>query len=125
MKNYLVIPAARCGSSAAGPGGPQFHNIYHQMADMQIESAAENLKGLDDIKIIDEHFDTTEDLFEYIFHYVYDLAHTEECNILQAMSDTLYIKETNIFGVYEDFSLFGCCPGKLDIPNKITLAIKF
>ena len=118
MKNYLVIPIAKCGKSAVGnAAGFGFYDFYKKFADMQIKSAEKNLKDLDDIKIIDGEFESTEDLFEHIFHYVYDLAHTEECNILQAMSDTLYIKETEIFGEYEDFSLFGCNPGKNEYPS--------
>ena len=117
MKNYLVIPASKCNKSAAGPAGPQFLDVYKKMAELQIKSAYKNLKNLDDVFIIDKEFDSTEQLFEYIFHYVYDLAHKEEFNILQAMSDTLYIRETNIFDVYKDFSLFGCCPGTLQVPG--------
>ena len=113
MKNYLVIPVAKCNKSVQGAAhaGPNFYNFYEKYAEMQIKSAEKNLKGLDEVKIIDGEFESTEDLFEHIFHYVYDLAHAEECNILQAMADTLYIRETEIFGKYTDFSLFGLNPG--------------
>ncbi len=109
MKNYLVIPAATCQKSPQPLGVLE---QYEKMAELQSLSAKKHLNGLDEVMIVKGCFETTEILFRHVFDVVYDLWHQEDCNILQTMSDTLFIRDTNIYGVYEDFSLFGLNCGR-------------
>lgn len=106
-KNYFIIPLGKCKWSGRNENYEEQYKIYEEMVSVQIESVKKNIPNVDEIIIVSGEYDTTEELFYEVFRTAYKLWNSEECNILCSAADVLFINHVDIFGQYEDFTLFG------------------
>jgi hypothetical protein len=107
VKNYFIIPLGKCKSGSRNEDYTDVYSLYEEMVSIQIQSVVQNVKNVDRIIIVSGEYETTEELFYEVFKRVYELWNNEECNILCSGADVLFIKDVDIFGKYEDFTLFG------------------
>lgn len=106
-KNYLIIPLGKCKGSARDESYEEHFEIYEEMVSIQIESINKNIPDVDEVIIVSGEYDTMEELFYEVFKQIHKLWNTEKCNILCSAADVLFINNVEIFGNYEDFTLFG------------------
>lgn len=106
-KNYFIIPLGKCKGSGRDESYEEQFKIYEEMVSIQIESIRKNIPNIDEIIIVSGEYNTTEELFYEVFKEAHKLWNNEECNILCSGADVLFINKVEIFGNYEDFTLFG------------------
>tara|TARA_B100000676_G_scaffold306253_1_gene362137 strand:- start:1704 stop:2465 length:762 start_codon:yes stop_codon:yes gene_type:complete len=115
VKNYLTVLLGKVKQGPEFlPCGSNFedkYDIYQDMSKLLVSSAEMHLQKIDEIIYIGGEFEHTSELFKNAFLYNYELWNKEKCNILTSEVDCLFVKESNIFEEYKDFSLFGRNPG--------------
>lgn len=116
-KNYFIIPLGKCKFSARNESYEEQFKIYEEMVSIQIESLKKNISNVDEIIIVSGDYDTTEELFYEVFKKAYKLWTDGGGNILCSGADVLFINQVDIFGQYEDFTLFGPNAGDRVIDN--------
>ncbi len=69
-------------------------------------SYVKHLKDIDEVVVLDGEIETPHEMCRDIFHKLMEYHRNKRCNILYVDADTLCVKETEIFGEYDNFTMF-------------------
>jgi hypothetical protein len=111
VKNYIVWTNCRIEQRGAQFGiapaaDPEVTAAYDEMFRTSVASAQANIRGSWTGIVFDEPCQSRVDMFKKNWQKIYDLWHSEPCNILYLDSDTIVVKPVEIFGRFPDFRLF-------------------
>ena len=81
-------------------------SAYDKMFCISQASAVKFLKGTWESIVFTDTASSRVDMFKYNWQRIWDIWHSESCNILYLDSDTMFIKDTEIFNRYKEFRLF-------------------
>ena len=110
IKNYVVCAHRRIKSTkwvwkdTAAEG--DIYETYKQMCLLSLASAKKFLEGNWEYILFDEEIDSINDAMPLNNDRVYELWHSEPCNILWVGPDVQFVKPTKIFGEFKTFSNF-------------------
>jgi hypothetical protein len=96
QKRFNIEPCADAETRAA----------YDTMFQISHASAKKFLEGSWESIVFTEAADSRVSMFKDNWQRIWDLWHTEPCNILYLDSDTMFIKPTKIFDRFGEFRLF-------------------
>jgi len=118
MKNYVVW--TNCEITAGndrefGMAKPD-SGLYNQMFEISRASARHYLGGTWTDIVWSEPAPTRVAMFQQNWQRIWDLWHSEPCNILYLDSDTVFMRATDIFGRFEQFRLFNWTTPKSKSP---------
>ena len=108
MKNYVVwtncvITGTRDREFGIRPANTAH---YNQMFEISQASARHFLAGTWEPVVFDQPAESRIQMFQQNWQRIWDLAHSEPCNILYLDSDTVFVQPTEIFGRWSEFRLF-------------------
>jgi len=112
MKNYVVWTNCTLNekkeqfSGIEAAGNAEIRRHYEEMFRISRASARRYLKGDWEEVVWTDSVETRVDMFKQNWQRMWDLWHNEECNILYLDSDTMFIQDCEIFGLFKDFRLF-------------------
>ena len=102
MKNILVLKFYKLKNYDLGTKREE----YDQMKEWCVETAKNNIMGLDDIIVHDTVVENIQDAFRQHFYDLYDLWKTKKCNILYSDLDVLFIRKLDWFDISKKFILY-------------------
>lgn len=110
MKNYLVKSLYKVRDTHWGirdrADEPNLFEKYQELHDISTASYHKFLKGDWEYKFFGGEVDHIQDAFKKNFWTIYDLWHSEPCNIFYTDCDTLAIKDVEPWGQFDDFRMF-------------------
>lgn len=111
VKNYVVwtnceIETKDLEFGFKGAGNESTRAAYDKMFAISKASARKFLVGPFEEIVITDPAPTRVEMFKQNWQRVWDLWHKEPCNILYLDSDTMFMRDTQIFGQFEEFRLF-------------------
>ena len=111
MKNYVVWTNCDINETQAkfgiNPcGDPVSRAAYQTMFEISHASAMRFLAGDWQAVVFDEPAETRVHMFQANWQRIWDIWHSEPCNILYLDSDTMFIRPTDVFGRFAEFRLF-------------------
>ena len=110
MKNYLVCAHRRIKSTkwvwkdTADEG--DIYEIYRQMCLQSLSSARHFLEGDWEYILLTEEIENIVNAMPLNNDRIYELWHSEPCNILWVGPDVQFVKPTKFFGEFKEFRLF-------------------
>jgi len=114
MKNYVVWtncvisePDAQFGIEAAGR--PGVREDYNRMFETSAASVREHLWGDWEAVVFDQPAESRVQMFQQNWQRIWDLWHSEPCNILYLDSDTVMLQPVQMFGRFDEFRMFNWC----------------
>ena len=102
MKNILVLKYYKLKNYDLGTEIED----YIKMKEWCIETAKNNIMGLDDIIVHDTLVENIQDAFRQHFFDLYDLWKTKKFNILYSDLDVLFIRKLDWFNISKKFILY-------------------
>lgn len=117
MKNYVVWTNCDIADKSRSmvPDAPKTDQ-YNEMFEISRASARKYLAGSWTDIVWTEPAETRVSMFKRSWQQVWDLWHSEPCNILYLDSDTIFQRATEIFGRFEEFRLFNWSTPKSKSP---------
>ena len=103
IKNYLVIVLYEVQEKLYGKAVTE---DYRYLAELCLESFRKNLLGKYEIITIQGLAKTYHEVFRNKFYALREIHTSEECNIFYVDLDNFCIKETEIFGRFDQLELF-------------------
>jgi hypothetical protein len=97
VQNRLNIP--RCDN-------PEARSAYNLMYQVSRASAEKFLAGDWTALVYDDPAPSRLQIFKRNWQRIYDLWHSEPCNILYLDSDSMFVKPTELFGRFKEFRMF-------------------
>lgn len=126
VKNYVVCAHRRIKSTKwvwkdTIDEGNIYEN-YYKMALLSLGSAKHFLKGEWEYILFDEDINSINEAMPLNSDRVYELWHSEPCNILWVGPDVQFKRPINFFGQFDEFRLFNWTdPKSWDTPNQYDL----
>jgi len=109
MKNYVVWTNCVIENTEADKAHgvrPADFGSYNQMHEISLRSAQQYLQGHWEPIVFDQPAPSRVEMFRANWQRIWDLWHSEPCNILYLDSDTVFVRATKIFDRFEQFRLF-------------------
>lgn len=108
MKNYVVWTNCEIQEGNDREFGMEPANAakYNEMFEISRASARKYLAGAWTDVVWNEPAPTRVAMFQSNWQRMWDLWHTEPCNILYLDSDTVFVRATDIFDRFHEFRLF-------------------
>ncbi len=111
VKNYVVWTNCQINDRQHRFGiepcaSPEVREAYDLMFRVSQATARRFLKGWWEPVVFTDPAETRVDMFKDNWKRIWDLYQQEKCNILYLDSDTMFIRDTEIFGRFQDFRLF-------------------
>ena len=119
MKNYVVWTNCVIEDTEADKAHgvqPANHTDYTGMYEISRASAKQYLAGVWEPVVFDQPAPTRVAMFQANWQRIWDLWHSEPCNILYLDSDTVFVRATEIFGRFGEFRLFNWTHPKRKAP---------
>ena len=130
IKNYVVCAHRRIKSTkwvwkdTAAEG--DIYNNYYKMALLSLGSAKHFLEGDWEYILFDDEIDNINQAMPRNNDLIYDLWHSEPCNILWVGPDVQFKKPTKLFGEFDNFRLFNWTdPKSWYEPNQYNLKFDY
>lgn len=122
MKNYLVKSLFNIKSTEWGfrdrSGEENLYENYLDMHRVSLSSCKQFLRGDWDFKFLSGNCEEINQAFEKTFWGIYDLWHSEPCNIFYVDPDVLVFRDVEPWGKYENFTMFNYTdPREFHNPN--------
>ncbi len=131
MKNYVVWTNCRIDPTPEQFGieasTEQTVADYDTMFRYSLASAQRFLKGNWEPIVITEPAANRVEMFKNNWQRIWDIWHSEPCNVLYLDSDTVFLKPTEIFGRFDEYRLFNwTTPSKNDqFDNYFNAAVRY
>lgn len=110
MKNYLVQFLAKVHNTNYGwtdrSQEGDLHSIYSEIQKVSYASFRHFLQGDWEYRLFHVEVSNVLDVFKFKFEKLYELGHSEPCNILYCGLDTQMLKPTDMFGKFDRMSMF-------------------
>jgi hypothetical protein len=109
MKNYVVWTNCVIENPAADAAHgvkPADSAAYDEMYAISAASAKKYLDGTWEPVVFSDPAPSRVAMFQANWQRIWDLWHSEPCNILYLDSDTVFVRATQVFGRFEQFRLF-------------------
>jgi hypothetical protein len=128
MKNYVVWTNCQIQDPQRefGLEAPNYKN-YDRMCEISLASARKFLGGAWQSKIFTDPAASRTAMFQQNWQRIWDLWHSEPCNILYLDSDTVITRATDIFGRFPEFRLFNWSTpkSKPGYPNYFNAGVRY
>ena len=110
MKNYLVTKNYRITDHTKWyddrTSESNLAQNYAAMETLLVNSAKENIVGLDEVIVHRGEAENIREVFKIHFKELYNLWSTEECNILYCDLDVVFLKKVLYFNKFDFFAMF-------------------